>query len=223
MKKHPILRWILIIYLAVGVFSFIKYTVTNNIQNGSASSSRIAASPVPQKTRKEVLDFYANILLEKYPDHSRAEYDPDKKLFLLYFWDESLENVAANAICGIDPDVTKWDDVCSLVSLMSDTIQNGCDTAGYSDISVGVFLLYSSNKNTALLAATRGTILFDVVAESSVDLSSIGYTVDFSSSVFHLSICPELQNIPTEAQISFTGTRDYLLSNGYIPCSVCNP
>lgn len=82
-------------------------------------------------------------------------------------------------------------------------------------------MLNPNSKGLALLFASRGIVLYDAVAENSVDPQSAGYTVDLSSSVFHLPICPELHNIPSESQVTFTGTVDYLLSNGYMPCSTC--
>ena len=221
MKKHPILRWILIIYLAVGVFSFIKYTVSNNLQNESTPSSRVAASPVPRESLDDILNRCAELLMSEFPDHSRAEYNPDTGFFLLFYWIDYIEPIAEHAISGIEPFVTSWNDLRSSTAELSLAIQSEFDTAGYRDVKVGVYMLNPNSKGLALLFASRGIVLYDAVAENSVDPQSAGYTVDLSSSVFHLPICPELHNIPSETQVTFTGTVDYLLSNGYMPCSTC--
>jgi len=220
MKKHPILRWILIIYLVVGVFSFIKYTVTNNFQN-SIVSSRVAASPAPRESLDDILNRCAEQFIAEYPDHSRAEYNPETGLFLLYFWIDDFQPVVAHALSGIEPFVTSWGDLRASVAELSLAIQKEFDSAGYEYVKAAVYLLNPEQKNFAWLLASRGIVLYDFVSESSVSPESMGYTVDLSTSVFHLPICPELQNVPAEAQVTFTGTIDYLISNGYSPCSAC--
>lgn len=172
MKKHPILRWILIIYLVVGVFSFIKYTVSNSFQNRAVPSSRVAASPAPRESLDDILNRCAEQFIAEYPDHSRAEYNPETRLFLLSFWQDDIEDVVTQSILGLKPSLTAWSDICASVEESSLSVQHEFDKAGFGSVYVEIQMLNPDNKRLSLLHAAQGSLLYDVVASSSALLIS---------------------------------------------------
>ena len=173
MKKRPVLRWVLIVYLVIGFFSYLKNTVSNNDQIRSVPSSNAAVSPAPRESLDDVLNHCAEKFINEYPDHSRAEYNPDTRRFLFYFWQDDIEDVVTQAISGVYPSDASWYDVCASVEELSLSIQREFDEAGYGAVSADVYLLNPDNTRLSLLRASRGVLLYDVVAAASIDS---GYT-----------------------------------------------
>lgn len=49
------------------------------------------------------------------------------------------------------------------------------------------------------------------------------YIVNIKTGKFHLETCPGVGDIKETNRKIYTETREYLMSNGYSPCGICNP
>lgn len=188
-----------------------------------AQKNDIKISSALAESRDDVLNRCAEEFIASFPDHSKAEYDPDTKLFLLYFWGDDMDNVARQAMAGEEASLSSWGEILSGLAELSAAVQHECDAAGYDDISVGVHFLNPSNLKNSLATASRGVVIYDVVSDSSAESVPVRYIVNISSSVFHLPDCPHAQNLSDGNRAVFTGDRADLIAQGYRPCGSCNP
>ena len=52
---------------------------------------------------------------------------------------------------------------------------------------------------------------------------SVTYVVNTNTGKFHYPSCSSVKQIKDENRWDYSGTRDYLLDLGYVPCKRCNP
>lgn len=262
MKKNIILRAFLILCLVVLVSNYLstrayensahRYRVESPISSGVVSSAGVAASPAHRESLDDILNRCAEQFIAEYPDHSRAEYNPDTRLFLLSFWQDDIEDVVTQSILGLKPSLTAWSDICASVEELSLSVQHEFENAGYRSVNVEIQMLNPDNKRLSLLHATHGYLLYDVVASSSDSagssellFASLGssvvdvveptfvpapaesavhsYVLNTNSKKFHLPSCSSVDEISAKNYSIYGGTRDSLIAMGYQPCKICNP
>ena len=49
------------------------------------------------------------------------------------------------------------------------------------------------------------------------------YVLNTSSRKFHLPSCSGAKDMKEENRQEYTGSRDILVAQGYVPCGICNP
>ena len=57
----------------------------------------------------------------------------------------------------------------------------------------------------------------------SIDASEVTYLVNTGSGRFHKLTCPGVADILDRNKLPWTGTREELLAEGYLPCGLCRP
>lgn len=169
MKKHIFLRVFLVLCLVVLISNFFSTQVYERASARSLSSDNSAPTSTSSESRDDILNRCAETFMAAYPDHSRAQYDPDTGLFLLCFWQDDIEDVVTHAISGEEPYFTSWNDICTSVEESSLSFQRVFDEAGYRSVSVDVRMLNPNNKKLSLLHVSQGVLLYDVVTSAAGD------------------------------------------------------
>ncbi|MBR3870741.1 MAG: DNA/RNA non-specific endonuclease [Clostridia bacterium] len=60
-------------------------------------------------------------------------------------------------------------------------------------------------------------------AEKDSDTDNMVYVLNTNSMKFHRKDCSSIKDIKTKNKEDYSGTREWLISNGYSPCGACNP
>lgn len=177
MKKHPILSALLVLVLVVVVSNYLSTQAFESsgqrVRAGSALSPTAApsvsvpASSAPRESLDDILDRCAEQFIAEYPDHSRAEFNPDTLTFLLSFWQDDIADVVTQAISGDASAASAWSDICTSAEESSLAVQHEFDKAGFGSVYVEIQMLNPDNKRLSLLHAAQGSLLYDVVASSS--------------------------------------------------------
>ncbi len=260
MKK--LFRIFLILCLVVAVSNYLstrafessaqRYRVESTFSPRAALSAEVSVSPAPQESLDDLLNRCAEQFIAEYPDHSRAEYNPDTRVFLLSFWQDDIEDVVRQSILGLNPSLAAWSDICASVEELSLSVQREFENAGYRSVNVEIQMLNPDNKRLSLLHATHGYLIYDVVASSAdsagsseLSFASLGssilgdaeptfvpapaetvvhfYVLNTNSKKFHLPSCSSAAEISATNYSTYSGTRDSLIKMGYQPCKICNP
>ena len=162
MKKHPILSALLVLVLVVIVSNHLSTRAYENSFKGK-SPIGIDGAPQPTEPRYTVVNRCAERFVSQFPNQSRTEYDTETNTFSLYFFDYTMATVAARMMDGNAAYIGSWSEIRSFVAEQSATIQQMCDSAGYSDIDVIVYMVYPADINLYYLSASRGNIIFDAM------------------------------------------------------------
>lgn len=55
------------------------------------------------------------------------------------------------------------------------------------------------------------------------DLTAVTYVLNTNTRRFHLPGCASVSEIKAKNRVDFTGTREELIGQGYVPCGRCKP
>lgn len=97
-----------------------------------------------------------------------------------------------------------------------------------------IFIDYSTGENhlldgytTASAVETKQTETTRTTAETTVtkvrNAESCDYVININSGKFHLPDCPSVGDMKEKNKQYYSGSRDDLIANGYVPCKQCSP
>ena len=89
------------------------------------------------------------------------------------------------------------------------------------NVQPGIVINYSDGSSTRAEASVTSTP--SASAALSSESTELTYIVNTNTGKFHNPDCSSVADISEENKMTYTGTRDELIAEGYEPCKRCNP
>lgn len=154
MKKHPVLKAILIILAVVVVSNIINTPTSTPITSRPSSSTRLTA--------QQVADKIEHSLSVTMPGHYTTELDTENKIFRVNTWQEDIDG-AAISLTKNTGHTANWNSMVeSMKSLVSD-MQSRFNDYGHDDYIVVYSLCDPANHDTPYVTIANGIAGYDVV------------------------------------------------------------
>lgn len=149
-KRDPVA----IVFLVLGVLALVFFAFVFLVP--------AILGPVNGKTEEAVVRECVSMAEDYLPGQNAYEYDSEKHILTMFFWDSSFKNGGVSAKSGNKKAVEAWDSLSSVIVSLSAHMQQKFKDAGYGT-SVAVCAVDPANHDQVFIMANNGRLLYDAV------------------------------------------------------------
>lgn len=118
----------------------------------------------PTKTNEQVIRECVAMADEYLPGQNSYEWDSEKHVFTMFFWDQSFKNGGISAKNGNKKAMEAWESLRSVIVSLSAHMQQKFKDAGLGT-SVAVCAVDQNNHDTVYIMANNGKLLYDATKD----------------------------------------------------------